>query len=283
MKKIIPVIVVVAVLLLSAKVFAERITPSKNYVTKKVEVGSFDGISTGTSIDVIYTQTSGKQNIEIYASDNLINYINVYVEEGILVARFKSPQNNFSISGSGKMEVRVSAPAVHSLKASSSGDIILKNGLKTSGDVKMKVSSSGDIAGENISCDQLTANASSSGDITIGKLTCKDLYASASSSGDVTIKNISSNNVSANVSSSGDMILTGSCQNADYKASSSGDLEAKNLKAVNVKASASSSGDISCYASGTLTASASSSGDVAYKGNPKQIERSSKKGIHPID
>lgn len=32
------------------------IVPSKNYIIQKVEVEKFDGISTSTSIDVIYTQ-----------------------------------------------------------------------------------------------------------------------------------------------------------------------------------------------------------------------------------
>ena len=48
-------------MLVSATACAERITPSKNYVTKKVNVGSFNAISTSSSVDVIYTQSSGGQ------------------------------------------------------------------------------------------------------------------------------------------------------------------------------------------------------------------------------
>lgn len=44
---------------------------------------------------------------------------------------------------------------MNSLKASSSGDIIIKNGLKTSGKVTVKASSSGDVTGSAISCDDL--------------------------------------------------------------------------------------------------------------------------------
>ena len=114
-------------MLVSATACAERITPSKNYVTKKVNVGSFNAISTSSSVDVIYTQSSGGQDVEIYAPDNLVDYIDVRVEGGVLKVGFKSPRNNFSINGKHKKEVRVSAPAVNSLKASSSGDIIIKN------------------------------------------------------------------------------------------------------------------------------------------------------------
>lgn len=250
-------------MLVSATACAERITPSKNYVTKKVNVGSFNAISTSSSVDVIYTQSSGGQDVEIYAPDNLVDYIDVRVEGGVLKVGFKSPRNNFSINGKHKKEVRVSAPAVNSLKASSSGDIIIKNGLKTSGKVTVKASSSGDVTGSTISCDDFAATANSSGDVILEKVSCT--------------------NFSADASSSGDVILAGICENASYRASSSGDVKAKGMKAVNVTASASSSGDVECYVTGSLTAKASSSGEVAYKGNPKNIDFSPKRGLRKIE
>lgn len=283
MKKILSTLMVMVVLAFTITACAERITPSKNYVTKTVKVSKFDAISTSSSVDVIYTQTSGSQNIEIYAPDNMIDYIYARVEDGTLKVGFKSPYNNFSINGRHVKEVRVSAPAVHSLKASSSGDIILKNGLKASGSVQLKSSSSGDIKGGIISCDELIASASSSGDIVLEKAKCESLQASASSSGDLSIKNVSATNVEASASSSGDVFLAGTCHSAIYHSSSSGDLKAKELKAVDVNANASSSGDISCYVTGTLTAKTSSSGEVAYKGNPSHIDFSPKRGLRKID
>ena len=247
MRKLVSTLMAVTLMLVSATACAERITPSKNYVTKKVNVG------TSSSVDVIYTQSSGGQDVEIYAPDNLVDYIDVRVEGGVLKVGFKSPRNNFSINGKHKKEVRVSAPAVNSLKASSSGDIIIKNGLKTSGKVTVKASSSGDVTGSTISC------------------------------GDVSVKNLNAADVSADASSSGDVILAGICENASYRASSSGDVKAKGMKAVNVTASASSSGDVECYVTGSLTAKASSSGEVAYKGNPKDIDFSPKRGLRKME
>lgn len=263
MRKLVSTLMAVTLMLVSATACAERITPSKNYVTKKVNVGSFNAISTSSSVDVIYTQSSGGQDVEIYAPDNLVDYIDVRVEGGVLKVGFKSPRNNFSINGKHKKEVRVSAPAVNSLKASSSGDIIIKNGLKTSGKVTVKASSSGDVTGSAISCD--------------------DFAATANSSGDVSVKNLNAADVSADASSSGDVILAGICENASYRASSSGDVKAKGMKAVNVTASASSSGDVECYVTGSLTAKASSSGEVAYKGNPKDIDFSPKRGLRKME
>lgn len=95
MRKLVSTLMAVTLMLVSATACAERITPSKNYVTKKVNVGSFNAISTSSSVDVIYTQSSGGQDVEIYAPDNLVNYIDVRVEGGVLKVGFKSPRNNF--------------------------------------------------------------------------------------------------------------------------------------------------------------------------------------------
>ena len=260
------------------------VVASKNYVTKKVKVGRFDGVSANSSIDIVYTQTSGSQDVEIYAPDNLIEYIQVYVENGILVAKFKSSKQKINIGGMQKKEVRVSAPAIHTIKAASSGDVILKNGLETDEKVTLSASSSGDIEGGKVICDKLVAKASSSGDIDLEKVKCQEFIAEAASSGDVEIDHLTAETVEAEASSSGDVILSGGkCVQAKLAASSSGDVVAKDLKADHVTASASSAGDVSCYPVESLKAKSSSAGSVGYRGNPKDIDYSPKKGLHKID
>ena len=285
MKTLLLAVTMVTSTLTSCVVTQEGIVPSKNYETKQMKVDAFDGISTSTSIDVIYTQTSGRQNIEIYAPDNLMDYVKVYVKDGILKVGFRSEDNRgINIRGKHQTEVRVSAPALHAFYASSSGDIILKNGLQTTGKVSMKSSSSGDIEGGDVLCDELEVGASSSGDVTLHKADCQQLHADASSSGDVEIKRLTSKRVKAEVSSSGDVIIVeGTCEYAEFDASSSGDVVAKGLKAIHVNASASSAGDISCYPIESLKAKSSSAGSIGYRGEPKHIDFSPKKGLHKLD
>lgn len=263
----------------------KSIVPSMNYVTKKVKIGKFDGISTAASIDVLYTQTSGDQAIEIYAPDNLMEYVKVDEENGMLKIRFtaKDSKKGININGRHKTEVHVSAPAIHTFGTSSSGGIILKNGLQAKGKVNMKSSSSGDIEGGNVVCDALVTEASSSGDINLIKVECTSLEVKSSSSGDVLIKELRAESVDAEASSSGDVKLAGVCRSAQFSASSSGDVEAKNLKADVVKASASSLGDITCYAVETLDAKTSGTGSVNYKGTAKYIDYHPKKGLNKID
>lgn len=286
MKKNILWLAMIAMTLNSCMVTAESIKPSKNYVTKRVQVDKFDGIAAATSIDVAYTQTASEQSVEIYAPDNLVDYVKVAVEDGMLKVKFYNPENptsGVSITGRHETEVRVSAPSVHAFRASSSGDIILKNGLQTTGLVSMKSSSSGDIEGGDVVCDELLAMASSSGDVSLNKVECTALEAKASSSGDIGIEYLRAEKVDAEASSSGDVILAGECRTAQLSASSSGDVEAKGLKANEVVARASSAGDVTCYVMESLTASTSSSGNVNYKGNPKHIDYHPKKGLNKID
>lgn len=264
---------------------AESIRPSKNYVTKTVKVGKFDGISTATSIDVVYAQTSGGQDIEVYAPDNLMEYVNVVVEDGMLKVSFRSKDSKqgLSINGEHKTEVRVSAPAVHTLRTSSNGDIILRNGLQTDGEVNVKSSSNGDIEGGYIVCDALVATTSSNGDVILEGAECTSLDVNASSNGDVSIKNIKAEIVKADASSNGDVNLSGVCRSAKLLASSNGDVEAKGLKADVVIAKASSTGDVTCCPVESLDATTSSNGSVSYKGDPKHIEYHPKKGLKKID
>ena len=242
----------------------EGIVPSKNYITQKVKVDNFDGISTSTSINVVYTQTTGDTDVEIYAPDNLMEYVKVENDGGMLKIYFESEIHGKGINIRGKhnTKVNISSPAIHALHTSSSGDIVLVNGLKTNGLVSVESSSAGEIEGNGISCEELVIQASSAGDIELKNVACSTLQVEASSAGDVS--------------------LSGACRMAKLEASSAGEIDADDLKADAVVAEASSSGDVSCYAVESLEASASSAGKVYYKGNPKQI-RNHSKGVKKID
>ena len=266
-----------------AKEIKEGIVPSKNYITQKVNVENFEGIQTSTSIDVVYTQTTGETEVAIYAPDNLMEYVKVETTGDMLKIYFESKEEgkNLNIKGKHQTKVYVSAPTVHTLLATSSGDIFLKNGLQYVGKVRVEASSSGDIEGSNIVCEALNAQASSSGDIDLAKVECTSLVTEASSAGDISIKDLKAETVSAEASSSGDVSLKGVCHSATFEASSAGDIEADDLKAENVVAKASSAGDVTCYASESLDVSISSAGEVGYKGKPKHIQGKTQ-GLHKM-
>ena len=258
----------------------DAIVPSKNYITQKVKVDNFEGISTSSSIDVKYTQTTGSTDVEVYAPDNLMEYVKLEVEGGMLKIYFYSEETGKSINVKGKhdTEVRIFAPAVHALRASSAGDILLMNGLQCEEEVSLEASSAGDIKGGNILCKALETEASSSGDIELEAVECTSLVTEASSAGDISINDVKAETVSVEASSSGDVSMAGVCRSAKFESSSAGDIEADGLKAEHVIAKASSSGDVTCHATESLEVSISSAGNVSYKGDPKQI-KSHHKGL----
>lgn len=237
---------------------------SENYITRAVETGAFDAISTSTSVDVIYTQTTGERSIMLYAPDNMIDDVRVKVEDATLKVGMK-PNVNQCVIGEHGIEVRVSAPAVRRLEASSSGDIKLTNGLNATGDVYVVVGSSGDVIGGTVSCTgNVTLKTSSSGDIKFDTVSCKDFRTDASSSGDVKLGDVTCTSFRADASSSGDVeIRKVVCTDFWANAGSSGDMEVDMLEARNVFANAGSTGDIKLAGKcENADLSADSSGDI---------------------
>lgn len=244
--------------------------PSKNYVTEKVSISDIEAIKSSSSVDVVYTQASGTPYAEIYAPDNIVPLIKVEQDGKTLRIGFKS---NTSINGRYKCEVRVFAPEVTSFSTSSSSDITLANGLKTSKPVTLKASSSGDIDASSLACGMLSLDTQSSGDIKVTSVQCTGATIDSSSAGDCIVAEMAcSGDVKASTSSSSDIKLAGTCRNASFSASSAGSIYAKDLLAKDVEARASSAGDVECNASGVLSTSVSSAGSVRYKGEPARVE-----------
>ena len=238
---------------------SKTVKASKNYVTKDIKVNNFTKLSVAGSPDVTYTQKSGKPTVEVYTSDNIVDLLDIRVKDNTLYIGFKK---NVSVSYN-KLEVRVSAEKLNGIAVAGSGDVELKNGLKTD-DLKISVAGSGDISGNNISCTDLDISIAGSGDIT-----CNDLQVSVAGSGDMKLNNVTANFTRASVAGSGTAILSGSTQEAEYSVAGSGDLLASDFVAKKASASVAGSGDIKCHATDFLKVRTSGSGSVGYKGNPE--------------
>lgn len=284
----------------SVKTNAENINVcvSDRYVTKTVKTEDFHSIRTASSIDIEYTV--GPRKVEIYAPDNLIEYIAVNVANDVLQVKYNVKR--IQINGRNKAVVRVSAPDVTEFMTGSSGDIDIKSAIKSSsylhfitrssGDITagtitapeviMTTQSSGDIEATDVNCTSARLKTQSSGDIKINIIKCDEANIATQSSGDIKIEKVNAATVKASTQSSGDIKLKGNCQTALLTTQSSGDISAESLKARDTTAKCLSSGDIRCYASESLTVSCPSVGSVGYSGNPKKIKNSSQ-GIYELD
>lgn len=227
---------------------AHTIQPSKNYQTEKRSLGDIREVSTLSSIDVVYHQTSGSPYAEIYASDNVMPYVVLKESKGELRVYY---QDGTSIQGENRCRVDVYAPSVSRFTTMASGDISIPKGLKTQGDIRFQTNASGDIECPTVQCSSFQSEINASGDIDIQQVNCQKLQAS--------------------INASGDMVIKGSCQEAVLRDNASGDLSADNLKAVKVDAAVYGSGDLSCRASRSITAKTYGSGSISYTGNPSQV------------
>lgn len=247
------------------------INPSKTYVTKKVNISDVESISASRSVDVVYTQHSGEPYAEIYAPDNVAQYVKVEQDGKKLNVTYDFPKgHSLSIRGKYTCEVRVFAPEVTGFYTSSSSDITLANGLNTNKDVTFNTSSSGDIHADKVQCGNLTASTTSSGELILKNITCHDVVMNTESSGDILVEDMACTQANVQVSSSGDCKVSGiKCEgNMQIESSSSGDCKIENIACKgDVSASSGSAGDVRL--SGicrNATYEASSAGNVYAEG-----------------
>lgn len=255
----------------------KEVKASKNYVTKQIKISDFDQIAVSGSLDVTYTQQSGKPKVEIYTSDNIIDLLDIYVKNGKLNLGFKK---NVKVSYN-KLEIRVTSEDLNAVNVAGSGDFKFTNGLKTD-QLKMNVAGSGDITASNIQCSQgFTANVAGSGDIECKQLKAADMDISVAGSGDLKIENALVTSVNASVAGSGTVKISGNADKANYSVAGSGDLYANDFKVQNISASVAGSGDIKCHAVEHLKARVSGSGTIGYKGNP-ELDYPEKKKVYKL-
>ena len=255
----------------------KEVKASKNYVTKQIKVSDFDQIAVSGSLDVTYTQQSGKPKVEIYTSDNIVDLLDIYVKNGKLNLGFKK---NVKVSYN-KLEIRVTSEDLNAVNAAGSGDFKFTNGLKTD-QLKMNVAGSGDITASNIQCSQeFTANVAGSGDIECKQLKAADMDISVAGSGDLKIENALVTSANASVAGSGTVKISGNADKANYSVAGSGDLYANDFKVQNISASVAGSGDIKCHAVEHLKARVSGSGTIGYKGDP-ELDYPEKKKVYKL-
>lgn len=248
-KKIAGLVMVISLLTLSTGcIDGKHIKASGNYITKNIQVGNFSAIKVQGSEDVLYSQsTDGKTSVKVYASDNIIDLLNIRVEDETLIIGYKKNVSIFGLGNEDKVKVIVSNPTLNGLKIQGSGDILLKTDVKSS-KLDITVQGSGNIEGSGIYCNEISTTVQGSGD--------------------VKLNNIKSENVDATVQGSGDVALSGESKIVSLKTQGSGDINAANLKGQDVSATTQGSGDITCYATGNLKGRINGSGDISYKGTP---------------
>ncbi len=193
-----------------------HISGNGNITTEQRSVTSFTGVETHGSIDIIASQ--GNFNVKIETDQNLLQYIETYVENGRLIVRFKQ---GISLSNFRGAKAYVSAPQLNAFETHGSGDINSQGKISDPNKISIGVSGSGDINLE-LDCPDITTETHGSGNITLAGET-KSLTCKTNGSGDLKAANLKAENVKTSIHGSGDNEVFAS-ESLDVEISGSGDV-----------------------------------------------------------
>lgn len=202
----------------------DQTTGSGNIVTETRKTGNFDAISVGGSFEV-EVKIGDVTLVVVEADDNIMKYIETTVSGNTLKINTEGLHNYSDVH----MKVYVTAPAITSIKASASAEVVADNILTGSGRLTFKASSSASIKAE-VNAPEIETDASSSATITLTGKT-KTHKTEASSSAEIKTFGLLSENTTANVSSSASIEVHASVS-LNARASSSGSVDYKGAAAV---------------------------------------------------
>lgn len=208
----------------------ETIYGNGNVISEERTIDDFDGLKVSTGIDVLIKQGS-EVSLMLEADENLHDVIKTEVIDNTLKI-----YTSKRVRKAKTMKVYLIYVDLNSIRVSSAGDVKGENTLKTK---------------------RLDIDLSSAGDLDI------NLVAEA---------------VYCDISSSGDARLSGTTDLLDADLSSAGDLYAYDLVSKKCKVSCSSAGDARVNATEKFDLRSSSAGNIYYKGEGSVTAKTSSAG-----
>lgn len=231
MKTKITLILVSIGILCSLQLLSQTTTQNRN-------TGTFDGISTSSGIDVIYT-IGNSHSVKVEAEASIINNIETTVENGVLVIKRKK---GTSLQTRHNLVVYVTAPSLKTVSASGGADFSAEQ-LISKDDIQLSASGGADLNISKLTANKVSINVSGGSDAEIKDLTADSCNLNASGGADAKIK-LTSTNLLANASGGADIELKGKTENLKINCSGGADADIKGLTYDKIESNASGGGDI---------------------------------------
>ena len=198
MKKLFVFLIVAVVFFSSCRfVTGERIRGNGNVRTETRSPGSFRSVASHGSFDVFVS--SGEQTVKIEAEENLLPYIETYVEGYTLHVGTK---DNYWLRPGRKVKIFVSSPDYESIRSYGSGDIIGESKIKSSSKLELGVNGSANIK-MDIDAPEINTETNGSGDIFL-KGETKSFEGEIHGSGNIKALDLRSNDATIKIYGSGD-------------------------------------------------------------------------------
>jgi len=197
-------------------VTGQRIRGNGNVRTETRSPGSFKSVSSHGSFDVFVS--SGEQSVRIEAEENLLPYIETYVEGYTLHVQTK---DNYWLSPGRKVKIYVSSPDYESIRSYGSGDIIGESKITNSSKLELEVNGSANIK-IDVDAPGVNTETNGSGDIFL-KGETKSFEGQIHGSGNIKALDLRSNEAKIEIYGSGnaDVFVDGKL---DVHVAGSGDV-----------------------------------------------------------
>ena len=197
----------------------ERVRGNGNLKTEARSPGSFKSVSSHGSFDVFVS--SGEQSVKIEAEENLLPYIETYVEGYTLHVQTK---DNYWLSPGRKVKIYVSAPDYESIRSFGSGDIIGESKITNSSKLELEVNGSANIK-MDVDAPEINTETNGSGDMFL-KGETKAFEGQIHGSGNIKALDLKSNDAKIEIYGSGnaDVFVDG---RLDVHVAGSGDVNYK--------------------------------------------------------
>jgi hypothetical protein len=200
--------------------FGKRVSGNGNVTKQERSVGNFTGVSSHGPYDVYVTQDSACK-IVLEGEDNLLPYIETYVENGELKVRTKE---GYWLRHHRAISIHVSAPSYSAIRTVGSGNIITEKKLNNSGAIQLESTGSGDIKVQ-IDAPQVKAEVTGSGTINLEGET-KNFNGQITGSGDIRAYDMKSENADVEILGSGNANVFASVK-LNVEVNGSGDVKYK--------------------------------------------------------
>lgn len=211
----------------------EKITPSKKIVTKSLTVGSFDELKVSNAIAVKFVQSTGKPQVTIKASDNLIDRVIVKTEGNKLIVTLRK---NTSIWWNGKgsnINVTIAAPAPSEIDMSGATSFTA-DALNVK-NLEVELSGASSVKIGNLTASKCEFDVSGASAVKVDAANVPDSDFDISGASSVSVMNYKGNSTSVDISGASNVSITGTTSMLDLEVSGTSKANLANLTATKGK------------------------------------------------
>ena len=221
MKQLLFVIALAAISLPSCRyAFGKRISGNGNVKTEDRQLNNFTSVSSHGPYDVFLSQDS-TYKVSVEAEDNLLPYIETFVENNELKVRTKE---GYWIRNKRKITIHVTGPSFSAIRTVGSGDIVSDAQINNTSPIELEATGSGNIR-VKLNAPDVKAEVTGSGTINLQGET-KEFNGRIVGSGDIKAYDMKSENVAVEISGSGDAEVFASMK-LNVEVNGSGDVRYK--------------------------------------------------------